>query len=45
VHEFLTGDGESHLILPIAMARLDVVRKKVTTMQLNHTSFTGTRPL
>lgn len=39
VHEFLNKDGETHLIIPIGMAHLDEVNKKVITHQINYSSF------
>jgi sporulation protein YlmC with PRC-barrel domain len=39
VHEFLNVDGDIHLIIPIGMAAIDEENKRVTTTQINSTSF------
>jgi hypothetical protein len=39
VHGFANKDGENHLIIPIGMASLDENNKKVTTKEINSSTF------
>jgi len=43
VHTFLNKDGDNHLIIPIGMATLDEVNKKVTTNQISSSTFAKTK--
>jgi len=43
VHEFLNGEGENHLIIPIGLVTLDEDNKKVHTNQIDYTTFTKTK--
>lgn len=43
VHEFLNGEGENHLIIPIGMVTLDENNKKVHTDRINYTTFAKTK--
>ena len=39
VHEFINKDGANHLIIPIGMANLDEKNKRVTTNQIDSSTF------
>lgn len=42
-HEFLNKDGESHLIIPIGMVRLDEDNKHVISETVNYNTFSKTK--
>ena len=43
VHEFLNKDGENHLIIPIGMASIDEMHKRVITNKIIHSTFAKTK--
>jgi len=43
VHEFLNGDGENHLIIPIGMATLEEDNRKVHISQIDYKTFAKTK--
>lgn len=42
-HEFLNKDGESHLIIPIGMVRLDEDNKHVISETVDYSTFSKTK--
>jgi len=40
VYEFLSNDGDNHIIIPVAMARLDEKNKKVICNDIHYKTFT-----
>ncbi len=43
VHEFINEDGETHLIIPIGMVRLDTENNKVISDDVNRDTFARTK--
>lgn len=43
VHEFLNKDGENHLIIPIGLAIIDELNKRVITNKIIHSTFVKTK--
>ena len=43
VHEFVNKDGENHLIIPIGMAIIDEINKRVITNKIIHSTFVKTK--
>lgn len=43
IHDFINEDGESHIIIPIGMATLDLENKIVSTNKINYENFAETK--
>ena len=43
VHEFLNKDGENHLIIPIGMASIDEINKRVITNKIIQSTYAKTK--
>lgn len=45
IHDFINEEGESHIIIPIGMATLDLENKIVSTKKINFETFAQTKRL